>query len=73
MSDGFRPTHKHYKGGRYQLLFEAVHTETEEAMAVYRTPDGRAWVRPSAMFYEPVDWPDGATRPRFVPIAPEET
>jgi hypothetical protein len=68
MTDDFRPTHRHYKGGRYQLLFEATHTEIEEAMAVYLTPDGRAWVRPAAMFHEAITWPDGVSRPRFAPL-----
>lgn len=63
-STAWQPTHRHYKGGFYRLLFEAIHSETEEAMAVYQTPDGRHWVRPAAMFYEVL--PDG--RPRFAPI-----
>jgi hypothetical protein len=50
MSEPFVATHRHYKGGLYQKLFDAVHTETEEPMTVYRTPDGRAWCRPKAMF-----------------------
>lgn len=60
----WQPTHRHYKGGLYRELFEAVHTETEEAMTVYQTPDRRHWVRPAAMFHEVL--PDG--RPRFAPI-----
>lgn len=60
----WKPTHRHYKGGLYRVLFEAIHSETEEAMTIYQTPDGRAWARPAAMFHETL--PDG--RPRFAPI-----
>ena len=60
----WKPTHRHYKGGLYRLLFEAIHSETEEPMTIYQTPDGRAWARPAAMFHETL--PDG--RLRFAPI-----
>jgi len=60
----WQPTHRHYKGGLYRVLFEATHSETEEAMTIYQTPDGRHWARPAAMFNETL--PDG--RKRFEPI-----
>jgi hypothetical protein len=60
----WKPTHRHYKGGLYRVLFEAIHSETEEPMTIYQTPDGRAWARPAAMFHEKL--PDG--RLRFAPI-----
>lgn len=63
----WQPTHRHYKGGLYRVLFEAIHTETEEPMTVYQTPDGRNWVRPAAMFNDTL--PDG--RRRFEPIGPD--
>jgi len=56
----WKPTHRHYKGGLYRVLFEAIHTETEEAMTIYETPDGRRWARPSAMFNDTL--PDGRKR-----------
>jgi hypothetical protein len=62
--DNWQPTHRHYKGGLYRVLFEAIHTETEEPMTVYQTPDGRNWVRPAAMFNDTL--PDG--RRRFTPL-----
>jgi hypothetical protein len=62
----WQPTHRHYKGGLYRVLFDAIHTETEEPMTVYQTPDGRNWVRPAAMFNDTL--PDG--RRRFAPIDP---
>jgi len=54
------PTHRHYKGGLYQKLFDATHSETEELMTVYLTADGRPFVRPKAMFDEKL--PDGRAR-----------
>lgn len=56
----FTPTHRHYKGGLYQKLFDATHSETEELMTVYLTADGRPFVRPKAMFDEKL--PDGRAR-----------
>lgn len=64
VDETWQPTHRHYKGGLYRVLFEAIHTETEESMTVYQTPDGRNWVRPAAMFNDTL--PDG--RRRFTPI-----
>jgi len=53
--------YKHYKGGVYEVLGSALHTETKEEFIVYRTlsgpvdPRGPAfWVRPTAMFFESV-------------------
>jgi hypothetical protein len=56
----WQPTHRHYKGGFYRVLFEVVNTETEEMMVVYETADGRKWARPSKMFHEAL--PDGRRR-----------
>lgn len=58
--------YRHYKGGEYEVLFVARHSETEEQMVVYRTlyGDGGAWVRPLAMFVETVSV-EGEERPRF--------
>jgi hypothetical protein len=46
----FRPTHRHRKGGLYELLGYGRHTETGDALAVYRSDDGTLWVRPREMF-----------------------
>ena len=62
MTQAIHPTHRHYKGGLYELVGYGRHSETEEEMAIYRSADGRLWVRPRAMFDEPG---------RFVPIAPD--
>jgi hypothetical protein len=40
----------HFKGGRYDVVGEARHSESEERMAVYRSADGSLWVRPLDMF-----------------------
>lgn len=50
---GFFPTHRHYKGGLYQLDGYGRSSETEQENAYYRSADGRRWDRPRAMFDEP--------------------
>jgi hypothetical protein len=49
--------YRHYKGKDYQVLGIARHSETEEALVVYRClyGDGSLWVRPLAMFLEQVE------------------
>jgi len=58
--------YRHYKGGEYEVFFVATHSETEEAMVVYRTlyGDFSYWVRPLSMFTETVTI-DGVEQPRF--------
>lgn len=61
--------YRHYKGGDYEVIGVARHSETLEPLVVYR-PLGRDtgwWVRPHAMFFETVDV-DGRARPRFEPM-----
>ena len=57
---------RHFKGGEYELLFTARHSETEELMGVYRAlyGEGGYWVRPAAMWLETVER-DGRRFPRF--------
>ena len=57
---------RHFKGGEYELLFTARHSETEELMVVYRAlyGEGGYWVRPAAMWLETVER-DGRRLPRF--------
>ena len=47
----------HFKGNDYEVLFTARHSETEEAMVVYRPlyGEGGTWVRPASMWRESVD------------------
>jgi predicted GIY-YIG superfamily endonuclease len=60
--------YQHFKGGEYEVLGTARHSETEEVVVVYR-PAGSDdwWVRPLAMFIENVEV-DGRRVPRFTPI-----
>ena len=58
--------YRHYKGNFYQVLDVARHSETLEALVVYRPlyGEGALWVRPAAMFTEQVVI-DGVEQPRF--------
>jgi hypothetical protein len=62
--------YRHFKGGEYELLSVARHSETEELLVVYKSVEdqGTIWVRPLEMFTELVDHA-GAKLPRFAPIA----
>ena len=57
---------RHFKGGEYEVICVARHSETEEDMVVYRAlyGEGGVWVRPAAMWLEMVER-DGVTVPRF--------
>ena len=58
--------YRHFKGGEYEVLAVATHSETHEPLVVYRPLDNAAgwWVRPLTMFRETVAH-DGKTVPRF--------
>ena len=64
--------YRHFKGGEYQLLCTATHSETQETMVVYRALYGEKglWVRPAARWSEEV-YRDGYQGPRFYPIDEE--
>ena len=61
--------YRHYKGGEYTVMGVAQHSETGEALVVYRPEygDRELWVRPLSMFQESVETPDGVV-PRFALI-----
>ncbi len=61
--------YRHYKGNEYEVIGIAQHSETLEAMVVYRPlyGEGGLWVRPATMFAEDVVI-DGHTQPRFARI-----
>ena len=63
---------RHFKGGEYQVLGLARHSETGEEYVVYQALYGERgyWVRPASMWLETVTR-DGQTRPRFVWISGE--
>lgn len=56
---------EHYKGGIYEVLEVALHTETEEMVVCYRSKKtGLPYVRPLDMFYDEVEY-KGKEFPRF--------
>ncbi|MFC0682764.1 DUF1653 domain-containing protein [Lysobacter korlensis] len=61
-------TYRHYKGNLYEVLGVARHSETDEALVVYRALYGEhgLWVRPLTMFQETVVV-GGREVPRFAP------
>ena len=58
--------YRHFKGNEYEVTAIARHSETEEAMVVYKAlyGDGGIWVRPASMWNETVER-DGKTYRRF--------
>lgn len=66
--------YQHYKGNTYQVIGEALHTEKEEYVVVYRAlyddPElgpNALFVRPKDMFQEQVEY-KGELIPRFKKI-----
>lgn len=59
--------YRHFKGGMYELINIAEHTETGESLAIYRRLDGtyiantKVWARPLNMFLDVV--PEGKENP----------
>jgi hypothetical protein len=69
-SFGVEPgTYRHFKGARYEVIGVGRHSETEEPYVFYRTTTTppTSWVRPLAMFVEPVSR-DGYEGPRFARV-----
>ncbi len=62
--------YEHYKGNRYEVVGDAIHTETREHLVIYKAlykgnfKEGQLWARPLAMFLENVTV-DGREIPRF--------
>jgi hypothetical protein len=58
--------YRHYKGGEYEVLGAARHSETLEVVVVYRPLYNASglWVRPHAMFFGEIEI-DGRLQPRF--------
>ena len=58
--------YRHFKGGEYEVLCVALHSETKEPMVVYRALYGEhtVWVRPAEMWNETVER-EGAVYRRF--------
>ncbi len=64
-----RGRYRHYKGGEYEVIGTARHSETLEPLVVYRPlyGEGALWVRPHAMFFGDLEV-DGQRVPRFARI-----
>ena len=58
--------YQHYKGNFYEVIGVAKHSETEEALVVYKPLYGEQglWVRPLAMFTQDVIV-NGSKKARF--------
>ncbi len=61
--------YRHFKGNEYEVISVARHSETMEAMVVYRAlyGDHGIWVRPAEMWNETIER-DGRTYQRFEKI-----
>ncbi|MCV2352164.1 DUF1653 domain-containing protein [Paucibacter sp. Y2R2-4] len=62
--------YRHYKGGEYEVIGAARHSETLEPLVVYRPLYNATglWVRPHAMFFESLEF-EGQRVPRFTPMS----
>jgi hypothetical protein len=60
--------YRHYKGGIYEFVGDAILESDLSPMVVYRAADGRLWIRPQAVFHEMVEV-DGKQLPRFEKMA----
>jgi hypothetical protein len=63
--------YRHYKGGEYEVIGVARHSETLEPLVVYRPlyNDSGLWVRPHAMFFGQLQV-DGQPTARFTLVNP---
>jgi len=61
--------YRHYKGGEYDVVGCARHSESLEPLVLYRPIYGGTglWVRPHAMFFELMNG-DGVMQRRFAPM-----
>jgi hypothetical protein len=62
--------YRHYKGGEYEVIGVARHSETLESLVVYRPLYNQSglWVRPHRMFFKEIEV-DGRRQPRFTRVA----
>ncbi len=66
-------TYRHFKGGIYEVVDIALHSETLEEMIVYRNVEsGKCWVRPASMWNETVEY-EGKTVSRFTFVEKKDT
>ncbi|MBH9551247.1 DUF1653 domain-containing protein [Inhella gelatinilytica] len=64
--------YRHYKGGEYEVIGCARHSETQEPLVVYRPLYNASglWVRPHAMFFGTLAV-GGQVRRRFERVSPD--
>ena len=65
--------YRHFKGGLYQVIAIATHTETDEEMVVYQAlyGDHKIYCRPLSMFMSEVG-EEGSGEYRFIPESPAD-
>ena len=58
--------YRHYKGGEYEVIGVARHSETLEPVVLYRPlyNETGLWARPYVMFFENIEF-NGRLQPRF--------
>jgi len=58
-------SYKHYKGGTYKIITLATHSETKEALVIYRSiPFGSIYARPLSIWEDVCDF-EGRKIKRF--------
>lgn len=56
----------HYKGGKYEVITMATHSETGEPMVIYKSLlFGSIYARPLKMWFEMITLEDGSKIQRF--------
>jgi hypothetical protein len=63
--------YRHFKGGIYDVLGVATHTETSQKLVIYKGPNGKMFARPQRMF-EGYKMVDGKLVKRFEKVEDEE-
>ncbi|MBR0592074.1 DUF1653 domain-containing protein [Bacillus pumilus sxm20-2] len=58
---------QHYKGGIYEIVTYAIHTETQEKLVIYSDESNNTYARPYDMFFENIIY-NGKEIPRFKKI-----
>jgi hypothetical protein len=62
---------RHYKGGIYELVCEALMEADHTPLIVYKAANGSIWCRPKHVFFEMVEV-QGKPVQRFTPIPSNE-
>lgn len=58
--------YNHYKGGVYEVISMATHSETDEVLVIYKSVlFGSVYARPLAMWFDEITTDSGAKVERF--------